>query len=320
MLVEEPPGAARLIAGYGALACALPYLALKLVWLTGGTLGVADVKMMREPSMVALNAATAGMDLVAVLIALAFTHRWGLHIPAWLVLPPMWVATGLLARFALAVPLLALLGLLSPASPPRAAGGPVQPWVYVLVYTGFVGMGLGLMVAFVLYARARWPAVFRPAVSPGATLAVQVPLAWTAALVALGMGAVHAAWAFGATVGLPRELAATWTLSSHLVNAVDAALTLAAAAGILLLVHWRGTAAGRALALAWTGAGSLFSWGLWHMVNVLPNTALVRGRTEGMAFVHFLNLLGLLAGLTIGVVLLFLLAERNGSSYPSRDG
>ena len=63
-------------------------MALKVVWLSGGTIGVADVSMMREPSMIALNAVTAGMDLVAIVIAMAFTHRWGLRIPAWLVLPP----------------------------------------------------------------------------------------------------------------------------------------------------------------------------------------------------------------------------------------
>lgn len=39
---------------------------------------------------------------------------------------------------------------------------------------------------------------------------------------------------------------------------------------------------------------------VWHMVNVLPNTALVRGRTEEMALINALALVQLLAGLTIG--------------------
>jgi hypothetical protein len=34
--------ALRLIAGYGAIASALPYLALKIVWLSGGSLGATD--------------------------------------------------------------------------------------------------------------------------------------------------------------------------------------------------------------------------------------------------------------------------------------
>jgi hypothetical protein len=99
MVRAQRSGRARFFIGYGAIACALPYLALKLVWLAGGQLGVADAAMMRDPSMVALNALTAFMDLVGIAIALAFTHQWGLRIPAWLVLPPMWVATGLLSKF-----------------------------------------------------------------------------------------------------------------------------------------------------------------------------------------------------------------------------
>jgi hypothetical protein len=306
------------IAGYGAVACALPYLALKL-WLAGGSLGVADARMMREPSMLALNAVTAGMDLVAILIAIAFTHRWGLRIPAWLVLPPMWVATGLLAKFAVAVPLVTVAQLLTSGSPPRASGGPVQPWVYALVYTEFVGMGIGLMLAFVLYARSRWASVFQSTArgaSPGSTHAVQAPLANAATLMALTVAAFHLAWAFGAKVGRGSELDTQPTLTSHLLNGIDATLAIAAAVGISMLVYrWgRTTPLWLPLALSWVGAGSLFAWGLWHLVNVLPNTALVRGRTEGMALFNSLALVRLLAGLTIGLVTLFLLAERTGGA------
>src|SRR4029453_3589939 len=90
---------ARLVVGYATVVVALPYLSLKIVWLAGGTLGVADRAMMQHAGMIALNAITAGMDLVAIAIALAFTHSWGLKLPAWLVLPPMWVATGFLLEF-----------------------------------------------------------------------------------------------------------------------------------------------------------------------------------------------------------------------------
>ena len=320
-------GVARLIAGYGAVACALPYMVLKVVWLSGGTLGVADLEMMREPSTVALNAVTAGMDLVAIAIALAFTHAWGLRIPAWLVLPPMWVASGLLARFVLALPLVTLAELLTSQTPHRAADGPVESWVYALVYTGFVGMGIGLTVAFVLYALARWAPVFRNRTrggeTPGATHAVQVPLAGTAALMALAVGVLHLAWALGATVGLKPEFTAARTIASYLINGVDATLALAAAAGILMLVHRRGgdTPLWWPLALAWVGAGSLFGWGLWQMINVLSNTALVRGRLEGMALLNLLGLVRLMAGMTIGLVILFLLAERRPpADQPATSG
>ncbi len=312
---DERPSVARLIAGYGAVACALPYLALKVVWLSGGTLGVADLEMMREPSMTALNAVTAGMDLVAILIAMAFTHRWGMRIPAWLLLPPIWVATGLQAKFALAVPIVTVADLLVSHATPREPGGPVQLWVYGLVYTEFVGMGIGLTLAFVLYARTRWTSVFQSttgAMLQGSTHGVHVCLACATSLMAVAVGALHLAWAFGATVGLARELTAQRTLSSYLVNGIDAVLAIAAAVGISMMVHRRGRHApfGLPLALAWVGAGSLFGWGLWHMVNVLPNTALVRERTEGMALSNLVALIRLLSGLPIGLMILFLLAER----------
>lgn len=312
----------RLFAGYGAVVCALPYLALKTTWIDGGTLGVADVELMREPSMIALNAVTAGMDLVAMAMAMSFTQSWGMRVPAWVVLPPMWVASGLLARFVLGVPIFALAELLGSSSLPRPAGGPVQPWVYVVVYTGFVGMGLGLTVAFALHARARWPAAFQPA-AHGTTRPrpALLPLAIASAAVAVLVAAFELAWAFGVTAGLGREYAPPRTLSSFLVHAIDGSLSLAAAAGIVALVH-RGSDAPlwRPIAAAWLGAGSLFAWSLWHLVNVLSQTALLRGRGDGMALFNLLALARLLAGLTIGIVMLFVLAERTAGTAHQGSG
>jgi hypothetical protein len=138
-----------------------------------------------------------------------------------------------------------------------------------------------------------------------------VPLANVAALMALAVGGVHVAWAFGSTLGLP-ESAARRTLSSHLINGIDGAVMVTAVVGVLMLVHRLGRFPfWLPLTLTWVGAGSLFSWGLWHMINVLPNTALVRARAQGMAFVNLLGLVKLLAGLVIGLVMAFLLAERS---------
>src|SRR5262245_48854233 len=176
--------------------------------------------MMREPSLVALNAVTAGMDLVAIAMALAFTQAWGVPGPGWLLLPPMWVATGLLARFALAVPLVAVAEPLASGSPPATTGGPVQPWVYAVVYPGFAGMGVGLVLAFVQYARRRWSPLFESTAGPpgpGATHAVQAPLAVASALTAAALAVLHLAWALGATVGLGREVAARRVVSPSVV-------------------------------------------------------------------------------------------------------
>jgi len=62
-------------------------------------------------------------------------------------------------------------------------------------------------------------------------------------------------------------------------------------------------------AMTWIGGGSLFAWGLWPLINVLGQTALLRG-AERMALVDLVNLLCVLVGLIIGLLTLFLLAER----------
>lgn len=318
---RRPPSAhllglsrARLIVGYGAIGCAIPYLVLKIIWLAGGQLGVANPAMMRETNMIALNMVTAGMDVVAIAIALAFTHAWGQRVPAWLVLPPMWVATGLLARFVAGVPVAVIAQALSHQTVRPPAASPVHLWVYGVVYTEFVGMGIGLMLAFVLYARTRWNSALRSttqAVPSGATHAVQVPLATVGALFAAAIGGLQFAWALGASIGISPELVAQRTVSSCLIDAIDGAIAFAAAAGVLMMVYRTGrrTPFWVALTMAWVGGGSLFGWGLWRLVNVLGNTALLRG-SSNMALLNLVSLVRLLGGLVIGLVTVFLLAER----------
>ena len=246
--------------------------ALKVLWLGGSHIGVADPAVIDDSSMVALNVVTAVMDLVAIAIALAFTHAWGQRIPSWLVLTPTWVALGLLTRFVIAVPVTTIARLQEARTLPQSAG-PVQPWVYSLVYTEFVGMGIGLTVAFVLYARVRWDSVFNSTtggISRGATHHVQVPLANVAAFMAAVVGGLHLAWAFGITVGIPEALIASRTFASSVVNAVDGAAMTAAAVGVVMMVHRlrRQSAFWIPLALSWVGSGFLFAWGLWGLVNV----------------------------------------------------
>ena len=215
-----------------------------MVWLGGGTVGVADVTLMRDPSMVALNVITAGMDLTGIGLALAFTHQWGLRIPAWLLLPPMWVATGLLARFIIAVPIAIVVGWLMPAAVPRIIGGPVEPWVYAVVYTEFAGMGVGLIVAFFFYARVRWAALLevQAAVPQKTTRELQVMLANTATVIASLSGVLFIAWALGATFGLDAAAAARRTIVGSLINGIDGVLMIGGAVGIQLMV--RGLRAG----------------------------------------------------------------------------
>jgi hypothetical protein len=187
--------------------------------------------------------------------------------------------------------------------------------VYVVVYIEFVGLGIGLMLAFFLYSKTRWAETLRSttrAFQPGATHDVQVLLANAAALVAVALGGLYLAWAFGATVGL-RE-GARRTLFGSLINGIDGALMMGAAAGVLMMVRRIG---GRVpfwlpLAMTWVGTGSMFGWGLWQLINVLGRTAIMRG-VAGTALVNLAGLLRLVVGLVMGLLMVFLLAERRAS-------
>ena len=310
----------RRVVGYGVILCALPYLALKLNWLAGGNLGIADPVLMHEPTMIALNVVTAFMDVVAIAIALAFTHDWGLRIPAWLVLPPMWVASGLLVRFVVTVPLVAISMAFARESIRVPPGGPVQPWVYAVVYSGFTGMGIGLMLAFVLYARARWRPVFDasplPVARPDADRGVTVALATAGALMALAGSALPLAWAFGSTIGIRADLVTGRTFASSLANAADALMCLGAAAGILTMIRGARSRipSWLAVTVTWICSASLFSWGLWHLINLLGNTALVRDRLQGMPLVNLMGLVRFVAGLLIGIASLIVMARNADKS------
>lgn len=218
------------------------------------------------------------------------------------------------------MPAVAAVGALAFRSSGRPIAGPVQPWVYSVVYAGFFGMGVGLMLAFILYVRVRWSDVFEAGAqrSPHArTHAVQVPLAAASATMAAAAGGLHLAWAFGAEIGLPPQLAAARTIASSLINALDACIMIAGAAGVLMMVHGIGRRVPFwiPLALTWVGGGFLFAWGAWHMTVLLGNTPLARGG-GAMVLVNVTALVRLIAGLLIGVVMLFVVAERETAGAP----
>ena len=162
---------------------------------------------------------------------------------------------GCWSEFVFAVPVITIAAMLTSSNLPRP-GGPVRPWVYALVYTEFVGMGIGLTLAFVLYARVRWSAVFQPtapdSVPSGTHRLLHAPLANAAAFMAAAIGALHVAWAFGATVGLPGALIARRSFSSHVINTVDGATMIGAAVVSMMIVHFPGRASGR----RWRSRGS----------------------------------------------------------------
>ncbi|WP_346115107.1 hypothetical protein [Nonomuraea maheshkhaliensis] len=288
------PGIGRLTAAVVAVAAMLPYLTLKILWLTGSDLGVSEPGLMNDPAMIGMNAMTFGMDVVALLLALSFTMRWGLRLPAWLVLLPLWVGIGLLSVVAVAAPVIAVI-----AGSEVLGGGPIAPWIYLMVYGGFVGQAVGLMIAFVLYARDRWPGVFTTAVNhpfPSPTRPLQTVIAWGALPVAVAIGGTKLVGAFGADA------------SVLIQEGLKGVLAIAGAVALVAVVRRRGGGPfWRPLVLVWLGSGTLFGWGLYLVIVRSVGGPLSAGGAGGLV-----DLFGLLTGLIMGMCGAFLLVERSG--------
>ncbi|WP_441246789.1 hypothetical protein [Kitasatospora sp. McL0602] len=268
-----PPGALRRGLSGVAVAAAVPYLTLKLLWLCGSTVGFVDPADAQARTLWALNLASFGMDAVAVVLALALVRPWGRRLPAALPAFPMWVATGLLGTLLAALPvdLLANLLLGPEQVPPTQQADGLRPWVYVLVYGGFSVQGLALLAAFALYARERWPGLLRSTVSDlprTDTLTLQRVLTCAAVLLAAPATFAHLYWAFGGQSGLPRDQAGQAQRSFEVMHGVWAALTVVACTAMLALV-FRWSAQRRLLlplVAAWYASGSVFAWGAWTWV------------------------------------------------------
>lgn len=89
--------------GVAAITACLPYVALKVAWLAGSSAGSATAAGradLHDVRHTVGNGVTLGMEIVAMMLALAFTHRRGQKLPAAVLLLPVWVGTGLLAPIA----------------------------------------------------------------------------------------------------------------------------------------------------------------------------------------------------------------------------
>ncbi|NIJ14494.1 hypothetical protein FHU38_004895 [Saccharomonospora amisosensis] len=243
----------RLAVGYAAIAGTVPYLALKFTWLSGGDLGVVDPEVMTTPGTYFANAFTAGMDVVAIVVALAFTHDWGNRLPGWLVLFPAWVGTGFLAPIVLSAPVIGLDFALVERSDDVLA-----PWVLPVVYSSFIWQGCTLLTAFVLYARNRWPQAF----TAGGRAARSGLLGGSGAALAVLTGVVLLGWAITGT-GSP---------ATRFVEGLVGVLALLAAVAVLARARaprptwWP-------LVAVWTGSAAMFSGGFWMVFTLAGFTA-----------------------------------------------
>jgi hypothetical protein len=301
-----------------AIAACVPYLALKGLWLSGDMVGWRDASQGGDAVHVVGNVASVLMDLIAIGIVLAFTCRWGRRAPVWLVLLPMWVATGLLAPIALGIPAGALVGALQGSV--VASTSALDGWVYAVVYGGFTVEAIAIVASFVLYARMRWADVFSMRLRDlrrSATHPIQRLIVMGCTFPVLAYAGTFVAWGLGA--GLASDQIIAQTVAQKVAVAVTGLLGLAGLAGMHLLTtparRFANVHLSVPLALAWVGVSSMFASSLYRLVGVLAGA----GETGITALGDLVLLAAVLAGLLLGVAGLMLLAERPATGTAAAD-
>jgi len=263
-------------AAWLSAVCCLPYLVLKVVWTVGVPVGIADRSVLHSNGWVAANAVMAMVELAGLLLVLTLTRPGARRVPAWLVLVPVWVGTGLLFQVVVGTVLAGLFSLSSQAS--SGSTGGFQTWVFVMVYSGFAGQGAALAVAFACHVRARWGWLL--SVRTGEVVAKRTAqarswpedhLARTAEAVAgmaVAVALVFGYWAAGGSAGL----LGSGPHASFAMQASRVAGAVTAAVGLLGLAGRWGHRARFWLpaALTWVGSGALVAFdGLTIVLNKL---------------------------------------------------
>jgi len=302
--VTSPLLKTRRVGGYGVAIAVMPYLAIKILWTFGLFL---PTEQMGESSWRTINAATVVLAVVAIMLAMAFCMPWGERLPAWLVVLPVWVGTGLI------VPMVLLAPVLGPAAMVRDnAAGAAGIWVYeqTLIMVSLVGVGIGLPLCLAGYVKARWPEALggrthctEPA---GNTRQLQVTLAGLAAGGCVLLAVTKVYWATGGTLGIDPTLLAKRDVWWHLLSFSTGAWALAGAWGVLMLAIRRGSRRFLPpMAAAWTSSGVLFAQNLYSSLSATradaqpsPEYSVARVLTVEAGIV-----LGVMMGMTILLVL-----------------
>ncbi|NSC20980.1 hypothetical protein FM076_07050 [Streptomyces albus subsp. chlorinus] len=286
----------HILAALTAAAC-LPYLTLKVLWLTGSHAGIPEDSHLLDggAALWALNALTVAMDSAVVLLALTLSRPWGRRVHGALLALPLWVACGLLGPIVVAFPAQALHSALTGGSAMTDGdSGPqlLESWVWTLVYTGFIAQAVTLTALFVLYVRDRWgPLLCAPLRTRegGAPAGARWALA-CAALVVLPTVVAHTLWAAGVEAGVDTGRRSTAT---RLANATYVLYVLVAFAGTARLLRQGGarrpSTAARlwpALTAAWVGTGVLACGGGWLLMGSLAGGALGGRATGGMMLAY----------------------------------
>ncbi|MFH8634971.1 hypothetical protein ACH4CC_34680 [Streptomyces lydicus] len=274
---------ARTVLRVTTLAACVPYLTLKIAWIAGSRIGIPEGSALRRDgnSLMALNALTVLMDAAVIALAFLLTRPWGQRVPSWLLALPMWCATGLLAPIVAVFPAQTLAAAVRGGSPGAGGGSPdalLAPWVWSLVYTGFIVQALALGTLFVLYARERWAHLWRGRIGTlpdSPTRSARRLTAAAVAVLSLLPATTHLLWASGSTTGLNAARAAATDLDSRLNDAGYVLFALLTAVGALTLGYGRSRRVPLLLPLAatWIGSGALAGWGGWLTLTTLSVSA-----------------------------------------------
>lgn len=300
----------RRFSGYGVAIAVTPYLLIKIAWVVGLFL---PTEQMGEASWRAINAATAALAAVAILLAMAFCRPWGERLPAWVVALPVWVGTGLL------VPMVLLAPVLGPAAIARdREAGAADVWAFeqILVMVSLVGIGIGLPLALAGYAKARWPEALSGPVDfgdrPGHTRQLQIGLARLAAAGCIPLGVTKVYWASGGTLGIDSGRLDHRDVWWHLLSLSTGVWALVGAWGLLVLATRRGARRFLApMAAAWISSAVLFSQNLYSSLSAtrsdaqpVPEYPLARVLTSEA---------GLVLGVLMATIIMLVLHDRRGA-------
>jgi hypothetical protein len=317
VVFDKPRSAARVLRVLAFTAC-VPYLALKIAWVSGSRVGIPDGSMLLEhhTAMIVGNSASALIDSMVVVLALLLTQPWGRRAPVWLLILPAWAATGLLSPIMVGYPLQLGARLLGGTAAP--SGGPaarpfLDEWVFTVVYTGFIVQALALGALFVLYARARWGHLWRGRISglagQGPTRGVQRATALMASAVVLVPLTAHLLWATGSTSGLTATKIAERTSDFYALEAAYVLFAVMTVTGLLLVAFPRAGALPLRLplSLAFVGSAALACWGGYMMLTALENRDPSRRISELMNVTYSMQLL---AGMLVFTMGAYFFAER----------
>jgi hypothetical protein len=314
-----PRNPTRVLRAMAITAC-VPYLALKIAWASGSRIGIPDGSTLLEhhhATMIVGSIESALLDSMVVVLVLLLTQPWGRRAPAWLLIPPVWAATGLLSPIVVGYPLqlgARLLGGSSAHSSGPAARPFLHEWVFTVVYTGFIVQALALGALFVLYARTRWGDLWRGRISElarqGPTRRAQRATALMASAVELVPLTTHLLWATGTTSGLATTQIAERTSDFYALQAAYVLFAVMTVTGLLLIAY---PYAARALplrlplSLAFVGSAALACWGGYLMLTALENRDPSQRIGELMNVTYSTQLIAGMLVLTMGA---YFFAER----------